>query len=272
MRGPPSWLERAFTWRSRSPSASGVTAASSMKIPPEASIETETGSWSCSSAAALLSGRSTWTPAVSKGAVTMKMISSTSMTSTIGVTLISDIGDRRPRRPAPRMGPIAILGIHLQLAAQGAVEAVGEALEAGLEAIDAVAEAVVGDHRRDGGEQTDRGREQGLGDARGDDGEAGALGVGDGGEAAHDAEHRAEQADERRDRTDRGEDVEARGEPVGLGCHRRMHRHREARARALFVDGLAASRAAPFGDAGGEHLGRGNFAAAALLVEAVNIF
>jgi hypothetical protein len=37
-------------------------------------------------------GRSTGTPTVSNGAVTMKTTSSTSMTSTSGVTLISDIG------------------------------------------------------------------------------------------------------------------------------------------------------------------------------------
>ena len=44
-------------------------------------------------------GRSIGTPTVSSGADTMKMISSTSMTSTIGVTLISLItGLRRCRR------------------------------------------------------------------------------------------------------------------------------------------------------------------------------
>ena len=41
---------------------------------------------------ARLSGSSTGTPLASIGAVTMKMISSTSMTSTNGVTLISAIG------------------------------------------------------------------------------------------------------------------------------------------------------------------------------------
>jgi hypothetical protein len=58
---------------------------------------------------ARLSGRSTGTAAVSKGAVTMKMISSTSMTSTSGVTLISAIGVRRPRpRREWEARPIAI--------------------------------------------------------------------------------------------------------------------------------------------------------------------
>ncbi len=68
-------------------------------------MEISTGFWSCSSGLARLSGRFTGTPAVSSGAVTMKMISSTSITSTSGVTLISAIGARR--RPVPRDGSIA---------------------------------------------------------------------------------------------------------------------------------------------------------------------
>jgi len=56
---------------------------------------------------ACVSGRSIGTPTVIIGAATMKMISSTSMTSTSGVTLISLIGfllpppRREPRRPPP---------------------------------------------------------------------------------------------------------------------------------------------------------------------------
>ncbi len=38
----------------------------------------------------------------------MKMISRTSITSTIGVTLISAIGERRARRWPPRMGDMGI--------------------------------------------------------------------------------------------------------------------------------------------------------------------
>ena len=38
---------------------------------------------------ALLSGKSTWTPTVNNGAVTIKIISSTNITSTNGVTFIS---------------------------------------------------------------------------------------------------------------------------------------------------------------------------------------
>ena len=39
-----------------------------------------------------LSGKSTWTPTVNNGAVTMKIISKTNITSTNGVTFISLIG------------------------------------------------------------------------------------------------------------------------------------------------------------------------------------
>ena len=50
------------------------------------------GSTVSATVAARVLGRSTFTPTVSNGAVTMKTISSTSMTSTKGVTFISAIG------------------------------------------------------------------------------------------------------------------------------------------------------------------------------------
>ena len=50
------------------------------------------GSFSWLSALAWVFGRSTGTPTVISGAATMKMMSSTSITSTSGVTLISAIG------------------------------------------------------------------------------------------------------------------------------------------------------------------------------------
>src|ERR1700761_2456462 len=50
-------------------------------------------------------GRSTCTPEVSMGAVTMKMMSSTSMTSTIGVTLISEKACLRRERLLPPFPP-----------------------------------------------------------------------------------------------------------------------------------------------------------------------
>src|SRR5688500_5574337 len=243
MRGPPGSRDEAAMAARRGPSSAGGTGCSSTWMAPSASSEIWTGFLSWSSAPALLSGRSTGTPATSNGAVTMKMMSRTSITSTIGVTLISAIGERRARRCEPRIGPMAIrlpphrrwgggpgeaswrgnwqklrqLPLHhpsggppphrfaagrqranapssfqLQLAAEGRVEAVGEALEPRFEPVDAEAHAIVGDHGGDRGEQAERGREQGLGDSGGDDGEAGVVGAGDGGEASHDPPHRAE--------------------------------------------------------------------------------
>ena len=55
-------------------------------------METVNGWLSEFSGLASVFGRSTDTPEVISGAVTMKMISSTSITSTSGVTLISDSG------------------------------------------------------------------------------------------------------------------------------------------------------------------------------------
>jgi hypothetical protein len=52
---------------------------------------TDKGSRSWPRAGARVLGRSTGTPTVNSGAVTMKTISSTSITSTKGVTLISDM-------------------------------------------------------------------------------------------------------------------------------------------------------------------------------------
>ena len=73
---------------------------------PLLSTETASGSLSAwSRLVAWVCGRSIGTPTVSSGADTMKMISNTSMTSTIGVTLISLITGlrrcrRRPKVPA----------------------------------------------------------------------------------------------------------------------------------------------------------------------------
>ena len=54
---------------------------------------------------ALASGRFTSTPVCNIGAVTMKMISNTSMTSTSGVTLIS------ARAPPPSCCPLELMAI-----------------------------------------------------------------------------------------------------------------------------------------------------------------
>ena len=97
-----SALDCAAICSKRSGSSVSLTGCLSMNIAPVSSIETSIGFWSWSSALARLSGRFTGTPEVSSGAVTMKMISSTSITSTSGVTLISAIAARRFDLPRPR--------------------------------------------------------------------------------------------------------------------------------------------------------------------------
>src|SRR4051812_23854890 len=103
----------------------------------------------------------------------MKMISSTSITSTIGVTLISLItGLRRcPRLPTatPPLGPPAPtqspLGRFVDLPRQDRGKFVGEALQPLRLLVHLGHELVIENRRRDGGNKADRGREQGLGDA-----------------------------------------------------------------------------------------------------------
>ena len=63
-----------------------------MKSSPSAVSETTIGFFVWLTLAAEVLGSSIGTPATIRGAATMKMISSTSITSTIGVMLISAIG------------------------------------------------------------------------------------------------------------------------------------------------------------------------------------
>ncbi|MNQ93750.1 hypothetical protein D3C85_1092320 [compost metagenome] len=102
-------LSRAFSPPSsatRIASCSQRTSLSPMKMAPFWSIETVIGLSVVSTALASVLGSSTGTPTVSSGAEIMKMISSTSMTSTSGVTLISLSGRLRARRrPRPPLEP-----------------------------------------------------------------------------------------------------------------------------------------------------------------------
>src|SRR3981081_3302138 len=155
---------------------------------------------------AFVCGRSTGTPTVSSGADTMKMISKTSMTSTIGVTLISLITPwRRCRRlptalptvpliPTRRPPPSTAL-VHLPRQDRG--EFVGEALHPVCLLVHFGREFIVKNGRRYGRHEADRGREQGFGDARRNHGERSILRRGDRLEARHDAPHRAEKAHKR---------------------------------------------------------------------------
>src|SRR3954469_18337474 len=213
--------------------SSSFNSASPRKTWPVALIDTVIGLASTLSGPALLCGKSSGTPAVIMGAVTMKMTRSTSMTSMNGVMLISLMALlRRPRRrrrsaAVPWANPPDAIAMTLlplsrepdalvDLARQDGRELVREGFEARLYLGDLGLELVVGEHRRDRGEQADGGGEQRLGDAGRHDREACVLRGGDRGERGHDAPHRAEEADVGTRRTDGGQEEEARFEPLDL--------------------------------------------------------
>src|SRR5262249_13402845 len=110
------------------------------------------------------------TPGFTSGAVTMKMTSSTIITSTYGTMLIWC--RRRRARIALGPGGGCVVGRRREAGLRLALEDVGEllheALEADREAVDVVREAVVGDDRGYRGEQADRGGDQGFRDSRSD--------------------------------------------------------------------------------------------------------
>src|SRR5450756_1778715 len=134
----------------------------------------------------------------------MKMISSTSMTSIKGVTLISWLTARSPSASSifmaiglarDRGAAIEIAAGHAQDEGRGVAE---QATVAGNDA----RESVVDDAGRDRGDQAERGGEQSLGDAGRHHHEVGSLRLRDADETRHDSPHRAEQPDERRARSD----------------------------------------------------------------------
>src|SRR5689334_23287412 len=138
-------------------------------------------------------GRSMSTPVFIIGAVIMKMIRRTSITSTSGVTLISAFRSSLP--------PVLIAMGHAsakEVTLDDVQVVVLEGLHLGAQDADRPHEVVVRHHGRDRRDQADRGGEQRLRDVRADDLErCGGLGVRDLEEREQDADHGAEQADER---------------------------------------------------------------------------
>src|SRR5512135_3866145 len=139
-------------------------------------------------------GRLTPIPDCIMGAVTMKMTSRTSMTSTNGVTLISESEVPTCLRPRDDDGRDWVLRAMEPLG--DAQEFEGEVLHVGDEVLDPAEEVVVGDDGRHGREEPDGRGDEGLGDARGDDLEAGRAHGADADEGDHDAPDGPEEADE----------------------------------------------------------------------------
>ncbi len=111
-------------------------------------------------------GTSTSMPNSMTWAVSMKMMSRTSTTSTNGVTLISAMA-LRLRLPRPVSAAIGGEGHRLlSETAFGQIEELErEIVHARAEFANQVAEVVIEDGRRDGGEQADRGGDKRFGDA-----------------------------------------------------------------------------------------------------------
>src|SRR5712691_8104410 len=196
------------------------------------------GSRSWSRLLALVCGRSIGTPTVSSGADTMKMMSSTSMTSTIGVTLIWLMTSRRRWRrlptgtaaaPFPAIAPSPPL---VDLPRQDRGELVGESLEPLRLLVHLGDELVIENGRRDGGNKADCGRKQRFRDARRHHRQGGIFRGGDRLEAGHDPPHRPEQAHERAGRTDRRQHQEPPLQPLDLAGDGHVHHLLDAHLQA----------------------------------------
>src|SRR6478752_2168314 len=147
-------------------------------------------------------GSSMFAPSLMAGVTTMKMISSTSTTSTSGVMLISGLAPlalfpptatpMTQLRSSSESGRVPLLGgarygVVLQLVEQLARGAAQRGLDAG----DARVQVVEGDHRRNGDQEAEGRLDQRLGDAAHDRRDAGAARGADALEGADDADHGA---------------------------------------------------------------------------------
>src|SRR6185295_7888937 len=173
-----------------------------------------------SSGSAPASGKSTLMPCVRSGAVIMKMMSNTSITSMYGTTLISPMS-LRPRlrvdfgiSDCPR-GRVPL---------QDGGEFLHEGVVTQLEASDLIGVTVVGDHRRDGSKQAHGGRDQGFGDPGRDHRQGGLLHITQRMKRIHNAPDGTEQADIRTGRADSRKHREIVFEPIDFAHLRDAHR------------------------------------------------
>src|SRR6516162_11134856 len=192
---------------------------------------------------------------VASGAATMKMISSTSITSINGVTLISCISSsvsspwsrralmtthsstldsgqwRRPPRGRSRHDDA------LEVAADEPQDLRRGIANPGAIARDRPREHVVDHHGRNGGRKPECGRQQRFSDARRDDREVGGMRLRDADEAVHDAPDGTEQADEGGGRTNGGKHAGAAQDPPPVACFDALETRRDPLLDAFSVDG-----------------------------------
>src|SRR5581483_10946897 len=217
------WLLVAPSSAAASPSRG--TIVSPMAICPSALMVTNTGLSGRGCSGAVLAGRLTPISTVASGAATMKMISSTRMTSMKGVTLISCwISRSSPPERVPRRTAMALLRGpqpgHAMAAADHQKQLGRGIAEQRLVAADHPRQMIVDHDRRDRGDQTDCGGEQRLGNAGRDHCKIGGVGFGDADEGVHDAPHRSEEADKGCGGANGRENA---GPARHLPRHRRLH-------------------------------------------------
>src|ERR1700709_1661131 len=189
---------------------------------PSALILTTTGGV-CSCGAALPTVGKLMMEGETSGAVTMKMTSSTSITSMYGTTLMSDMARRELPRMLERIGPPAILNSLVSLTLQDVRELFNKRFEADGEAVDIVCVAVVRHHRRNCGEQADCRSHKRLGNTRRHVRKRCLLYVSEAAERIHDPPDRAEQTNIRTDRTHRREKREVHFEHIHFTLERSTH-------------------------------------------------
>src|ERR1700733_535913 len=182
-------------------------------------------------------GRSTLMPWVNSGAVIMKTISSTSITSIYGTTLMSPMSRRLPlvragiSAPCPHRRRRGWTGTGRYpgrttpgIALQNGRQLLHECVVAQFEAARLIGVAVIGHDRRNGGKQADGGGHQRLGDPRRDHRQRRLLHVPERAEGVHDAPDGAKQAHGRAGGADRSKCRQAVLEPLDLLDLRDAHR------------------------------------------------
>src|SRR5512133_2289050 len=178
-------------------------------------IESTSFCSSASTAFARASGRFTSTPCWMRGAVTMKLMRRTSITSTSGVTLIS-LSVWRPPPPLD-MATALTPGRSEEVAPDDVEEVVREVGHLAVEDPDLGGEVVVGDDGGDRREEADGRRDERLADGARDGGEVGVPHPVDVVERVHDPPDGAEEADEGGGAGRRAEERDLRLERGHLG-------------------------------------------------------
>src|SRR3569832_1120565 len=137
-------------------------------------------------------GRSTFTPCVSSGAEIMKMMSSTSITSMYGTTLISAMRRLRCRGPGVMTRVSALRSSHTSRA-RLPLQHRGKFLQEVVIAIDDAVElgrvTVVREHNKDGGEEAHRGGDEDHNKTKHHHRQAHLIDVRERAERIHDAPH-----------------------------------------------------------------------------------